>query len=186
MAKLETAQGAGAGVKGAEATTAEERSAAAEAGAAEAQAGCGGGGDDGGGDDDDDDDFFGELERGKKAAKEAAKAKKKGRQASVAPTQAWPAVHLSPQAKPYGAPFEAQPKLSGHFAPSLANPNPSPNPNPNPNLNPNPGPNPNLNPTARAGQRRAPGSTPPRERPPLSRGGKSRRRDPYKDKAWHE
>ena len=125
MAKLETAQGAGAGVKGAEAT-AEERSAAAEAGAAEAQAG--GGGDDGGGDDDDDDDFFGELERGKKAAKEAAKAKKKGRQASVAPTQAWPAVHLRPQAKPYGAPFEAQPKLSGHFAPSLANPNPNPNP----------------------------------------------------------
>ena len=131
MAKLEAPPGAGAGVKGAEAT-AEERGAAAEAGAAEAEAGSGGDDDvGGGGDDDDDDDFFGELERGKTAAKEAAKAKKKGRQASVAPTQAWPAVHLSPQAKPYGAPFEAQPKLSGHFAPSLANPNPNPNPNPN-------------------------------------------------------
>ena len=128
MAKLEAPPGAGAGGKGAEAT-AEERGAAAEVGAAESQAGGGGDDDVGGGDDDDD--FFGELERGKKAAKEAAKAKKKGRQASVAPTQAWPAVHLSPQAKPYGAPFEAQPKLSGHFAPSLANPNPNPNPNPN-------------------------------------------------------
>ena len=118
-------------MKGAEAT-AEERSAAAEAGAAEAQAGCGGDGDDDGdgGGDDDDDDFFGELERGKKAAKGAAKAKKKGRQASVAPTQARPAVHLSPKAKPYGARFEAQPELSGHFAPSLANPNPNLNPNP--------------------------------------------------------
>jgi len=40
--------------------------------------------------------------------------------------------------------------------------------------------------TARAGQRRAASSTPPRARPPLERNGKNRRRDPYKDKAWHE
>ena len=110
-AKLEAAPAAGAevkeaetaGVAGAEAAG-EERSAAAEAGeaaAAEAQAG-GSGGDVvvvGGGDDDDD--FFGEMDRGKKAAKEAAKAKKKGRQASLAPTHARPAGHLSPKPDPH-------------------------------------------------------------------------------------
>ena len=126
-AKLEAAPAAGAEVKGAETAglagaeaAGEERSAAAEAGeaaAAEAQAGgsggdvvVGGGGDVvvvGGGDvvvvggGDDDDDFFGEMDRGKKAAKEAAKAKKKGRQASLAPTHARPAGHLSPKPDPH-------------------------------------------------------------------------------------
>ena len=102
-AKLEAAPAAGAEVTGADAgaevgtEAGMERSVAAEAGvaaAAEAQADGVGGGDIGGGDDDDDD-FFGEMDRGKKAAKEAAKAKKKGRQASLAPTQAWRAGHLS-------------------------------------------------------------------------------------------
>ena len=110
-AKLEAAPAAGAEVKEAETAglagaeaAGEERSAAAEAGeaaAAEAQAG-GSGGDVvvvGGGDDDDD--FFGEMDRGKKAAKEAAKAKKKGRQASLAPTHARPAGHLSPKPDPH-------------------------------------------------------------------------------------
>ena len=103
-AKLEVMPTAAAEVKGAEMAgeagaeaeaAGEERSAAAEAEAAEAQAGGVGADVGGGGDDDDDDDFFGEMDRGKKAAKEAAKAKRKGRQASLAPTQAWRAGHLS-------------------------------------------------------------------------------------------
>ena len=109
-AKLEAAPTAGAEVTGADAgaevgtEAGMERSVAAEAGVAAAAAvqadGVGIGGDVGGDDEEEDDDFFGEMDRGKKAAKEAAKAKKKGRQASLAPTQAWPADDLSPNPNP--------------------------------------------------------------------------------------